>query len=257
MPIEITLSPGTLFGFLLVLARVSGALAFVPIPGLSAAPGPAKIALAFACTLCLANRGPLVAATALGTSGLIVWAVAEAAIGLVIGVAVAVVLETFVFAAQVLSLPAGYGYAATVDPNTQADAGILLVLAQLVAGLLFFSLGLDREIFKLFALSLDRIPPGEYVFGLGSARALIHLASILFTVGVRLALPVVALLAMVDVALALLGRLNSQLQLLSLAFPLKMLAALLMLVWLAALYPRILGECAGQAFGGVRRVLGL
>ena len=62
---------------------------------------------------------------------------------------------------------------------------------------------------------------------------------------------------MVDVALALLGRLNAQLQLLSLAFPAKMLAALVMLVWLAVLYPRILLEYAGQAFAAGRRVLGL
>jgi flagellar biosynthetic protein FliR len=257
MPGEMTISAGTLFAFLLVMARVSGALAFVPLPGISAAPGPAKIALVLACTLCLASRWPLVDASAVTMSGLTVWAMSEAVVGLAIGVAVAVVLETFVFAAQVLGLPAGYGYASTVDPNTQADAGVLLVLAQLVAGLLFLSLGLDREIFKLFALSLDRIPPGVYVFGPASARTLISLVSILFSVGVRIALPVVALLAMVDVALALLGRLNAQLQLLALAFPLKMLAALLMMVWLAALHPRILAESAAQAFAGARRVVGL
>ena len=48
----------------------------------------------------------------------------------------------------------------------------------------------------------------------------------------RLALPVVALLMLVDLALALLGRLNAQLQLLTLAFPAKMLAALLLLAWM-------------------------
>ena len=62
---------------------------------------------------------------------------------------------------------------------------------------------------------------------------------------------------LVDVALGLLGRLNSQLHLLSLAFPAKMLAALIMLVWLAALYPRMLLEYAGQAFATGARVLGL
>ena len=62
---------------------------------------------------------------------------------------------------------------------------------------------------------------------------MIHLGSNLFSVGVRLALPVVALLVMVDVALALMGRLNAQLQLLSLAFPAKMLVALLVLAWTA------------------------
>jgi len=257
MPIELSISTGTLFAFLLVLARVSGALAFVPLPGFSAAPGPAKVALSSAFTFCLAGRWPRVDASSVTASRLIGWAVAEAAIGLAVGVAVAVVLESFTFAAQVLGLPAGYGYASTVDPNTQADSGILLVLAQLIAGLLFLSLGLDREVLRLFAFSLDRIPPGTYLFGRASAGLLVRLASLIFSVGVRLALPVVALLAMVDIALALLGRLNSQLQLLSLAFPLKMLAALVMLTWLASLFPRILAECAGQALAAAHRVLGL
>jgi len=257
MPVELTLSAGTPIAFLLVLARVSGALTFVPLPGIGSAPSPVRVALALGFTLALASRWPAVDASAITPFRLAGWAAAEAAIGIAIGVAVAVVLEAFSFAAQVLSLPAGYGYASTVDPNTQADSGILLVLAQLVAGMLFFALGLDREVLKLFAQSLDRIPTGAYVFGPGSAQTMVWLASTLFSVGVRIALPVIALMAMVDVALALVGRLNAQLQLLSLAFPAKMMAALVMLVWLAALYPRILREYAGQAFAVGRRVLGL
>jgi len=257
MPIEVTLSAATPIAFLLVMARVSGALIFVPLPGISSAPGPARIVLSLAFTLALASRWPAVDPSAVTLARLAGWAAAEAAIGIAIGVAISIVLEAFSFAAQLLSLPAGYGYASTVDPNTQADSGILLVLAQLVAGMLFFALGLDREILKLFALSLDRIPAGAYMFGPASAQALVRLSATLFSVGVRLALPVVALLVMVDVALALLGRLNAQLQLLSLAFPAKMLAALVMLAWLVELYPRILLEYAGQAFAVGRRVVGL
>jgi flagellar biosynthetic protein FliR len=257
MSTELTLSTGTLFAFLLVLARVSGALTFVPLPGLSSVPGPGRLFLALGFTFCLTSRWPVVDVSAMTPFRLLAWAAAEAVIGLAIGVAVAVSLEAFTFAAQVLGLPAGYGYASTVDPNTQADSGILLVLAQLAAGLLFFALGLDREVLKLFAQTLDRIPAGAYIFGPNAARALVRLASILFTAGVRLALPIVALLAMVDVALALLGRLNAQLQLLSLAFPVKMLVALAILAWLLALHPRILMEVFGQAMAGARRVLGL
>jgi flagellar biosynthetic protein FliR len=83
------------------------------------------------------------------------------------------------------------------------------------------------------------------------------LGSLLFSTGVRLALPIVALLVMVDVALALLGRLNSQLQLLSLAFPAKMLTALLVLSWLAALFPRILRELSSHAWTTAHQVLGI
>lgn len=257
MPTEWTIPAGTLLAFLLVLARVAGALTFVPLPGLPGAPASAKVLLALGLTVCLASRWPAVNASGATPAHLAASIGAEAAIGIAVGVAVSVILEAFTFAAQVLGLPAGYGYASTVDPTTQADSGILLVLAQLMAGLLFFALGLDREVLKLFARTLDRIPAGAYVFGPNSADSLIHTASALFSVGVRLALPIVALLAMVDVALALLGRLNAQLQLLSLAFPLKMLAALLMLAWICALHPRIMRECAVQALAGAGKVLGL
>jgi flagellar biosynthetic protein FliR len=169
---------------------------------------------------------------------------------------VAIVLEAFALAAQILGLQAGYAYASTIDPNTEADSGILLVLAQLVAGMLFFALGLDRELLRLFAQSLDKVPVGAYVFGRSTAEPLIRLGASLFAVGVRLALPVVALLVMVDVALALLGRVNQQLQLLHLAFPAKMLTALMVWSWVAVLFPRILLAFSGQAWATARRMLG-
>jgi flagellar biosynthetic protein FliR len=256
MPASLTLSVGALYAFLLVLARVGGALAFVPLPGIKGVPQPARVALVLGFTLALSARWPAVDAAAVTGMKMAGWAAAEAAVGIAIGVAVAIVLEAFTLAAQVLGLQAGYAYASTVDPNTQADSGILLVFAQLAAGMLFFALGLDREILRLFAESLDVAPPGAYMFGPSTAQVMIRLGASLFSVGVRLALPVVALLAMVDVALALLGRLNQQLQLLHLAFPAKMLTALVVLSWVAVLFPRILLQFSGQAWVAARRMLG-
>ena len=257
MPADLTLSAGTLYAFLLVLVRVGGALTFVPLPGIKAAPEPVRVALALGMTLALFGQWPRVDAAVITPALLAGWVLAEAAVGIAIGVAVAVVLEAFMLAAQVLGLQAGYAYASTIDPNTEADSGVLLVFAQLMAGLLFFAVGLDREVLRLFARSLEKVPPGAWIFGPASAERLIRLAANLFSVGVRLALPVVALLIMVDVALALLGRLNAQLQLLTLAFPVKMLAALLLLSWMAAIFPRLLRELAGYAWPAAYRMLGL
>jgi len=239
-----------------VLARVAGALVFVPLPGIKGGPQPARVALAFGMTLALYGRWPAVNAEAVTGMRMAGWAAAEASVGIAIGVSVAIALEAFALAAQVLGLQAGYAYASTIDPNTEADSGILLVLAQLFAGMLFFSLGLDREILRLFAQSLDTVPAGTYVLGRPAAEIVTRLGASLFAVGVRLAMPVVALLVMVDVALALMGRLNQQLQLLHLAFPAKMLTALLVLSWIAVLFPRILWQFSGQAWAAARRMLG-
>jgi flagellar biosynthetic protein FliR len=257
MPASLNLSIGTLYAFLLVLARVGGALVFVPLPGVKAAAEPARIALALGFTLALFGRWPVVEVSSVTVGMLAGWALAEAALGIAIGISVAIVLEAFTLAAQVLGLQAGYAYASTIDPNTEADSGVLLVFAQLMSGMLFFAVGLDRELLRLFAQSLEKVPVGTYVFGRQAAESMIRLGAVLFSTGVRLALPVVALLVMVDVALALLGRLNSQLQLLSLAFPAKMLTALLVLSWVAALFPRILRELGGQAWTTAYKVLGI
>jgi flagellar biosynthetic protein FliR len=253
---DLTFSAGTLYAFLLVLARVSGALVFVPLPGIRSAAEPARAALVLAFTFALAGRWPVVDAS--GASGmLLVWIAAEAAVGIAIGVSLSIALECFALAAQVLGTQAGYAYASTIDPNSEADSGVLQVIAQLLAGLLFFALGLDRELLRLFARSLDKLPPGTFPATLASAESIVGLGGMLFGFGVRLALPVVALLLLVDVALALLGRLNQQLQLLSLAFPLKMLLALLVLAWTVAAYPRILFEFTGRAMGVAAKALGI
>jgi flagellar biosynthesis protein FliR len=257
MPDNVTLSVGALYGFMLVLARVSGALIFVPLPGLKGAPEPVRVALALGFTLALYGQWPVVATDNVTVAVLAGWALSEAAVGLAIGVSVAIALEAFSLAAQVLGLQAGYAYASTIDPNSEADSGILLVFAQLMSGMLFFAMGLDREILRLFALSLEKVPAGAYAFSRATAEPLIRLGATLFSVGVRLALPVVALLVMVDVALALLGRINSQLQLLSLSFPAKMLTTLILLSWMAGMFPRILGEISGQAWMAAYRMLGI
>lgn len=256
MPTDLTLALGTLYGFVLVLARVSGALAFVPLPGINNAPLPARVMLAAGVSVALASRWPVIDTGSLSPARLAGWAVAEAATGVAIGVAAAIVLEAFILAAQILGLQAGYAYASTIDPNTQADSGVLLVFAQLAASLLFFTAGLDREVFRLFAWSLEKVPPGMYGLGPAAAPALIHLGAALFSVGLRLALPVVALLVMVDVALALVGRVNAQLQLLSLAFPVKMALTLVVFGWGTVLFPRILRELSAQAWAAARHLLG-
>ncbi|MGA1997702.1 MAG: flagellar biosynthetic protein FliR [Bryobacteraceae bacterium] len=257
MPTRVVLPVGVLSGFLLVLARVAGALALVPLPGFASAAGTARAGLAVALTLALHSRWPKTEIDLSSPAALAAAVVMETAVGVALGVTAAIVLEAFTFAAQVLGQPAGFGYASTVDPTTQADSGVLLVVAQLFGGLSFFALGFDRQVLRLLAESLERIPDPAREFSRASAGILVDMVGSLLSVGVRLALPVVAVLVLVDVALALLGRLNSQVHMMPLSFPIKMLAALLVLVCVVPLFPRVLSEWGGQMWNAVQRVLGL
>jgi flagellar biosynthetic protein FliR len=251
---ELALSTAVLLGFLVTLARVAGVFVFVPIPGLRSGFELARVVLSVSITVALFPYWPRVD-VGLSAGLLAVWMASEAALGIGIGLAVAFAVEAINVAAQVMGLQAGYAYAQTIDPATQADAGVLVVFAQLAAGLIFFATGMDRDVIRVFAGSLISVPAGTFAISRGAAEPLLAAAGIMFSTGVRLALPVVAVLVMVDISLALLGRINAQLQLLSIAFPIKMLLALTIFGWILLLLPGIMRHTMGATFSAARGLL--
>lgn len=248
MPNELTFSLSTLYSFLLVLARVSAALIFVPIPGAKNTPDAPKIILSVCLTLALLPSWPAPPDSNPGIGLLTAWILSEAAFGLTVGLAVTFLAESFVLAAQILGLQAGYSYASTIDPTNQTDSGVLQVMIQLMTGFLFFAFGLDRQIIRIFAHSLQVYPPGAFHINQPVVVAIQRLGATMFSTALRLAMPIIALLMLFDLSLALLGRINAQLQLLSLAFPVKMLGALAALAGMATLLPAVFEKTARQTF---------
>jgi flagellar biosynthetic protein FliR len=211
------------------------------------------VLLAVAVTFAVSSRWPVLVVPDVGA--LCVALTGEAVLGVLAGVTVGLITEGLLLGAQVLSLPAGYAYASTFDPNTNADSGILVVFAQLAGGILFFAAGLDRQVLRAFALSLETCPPGSFLATAPMVQELIRLSSSVFALAVRLALPIVGLLLIVDLAMGVLGRLNPHIQIITLAFPVKMLLSLLLLGALLTIMPRVYDHHAQQMLEGLARFL--
>ena len=105
------------------------------------------------------------------------------------------------------------------------------------------------------ATSLEIAPPGSFVLSRSAATQLLSAGGLMFSTGVRLALPVIAVLAMVDISLALLGRVNAQLQLLTIAFPVKMLLALTIFSWILVLLPAVMRSDSNLMFSAARDLM--
>ena len=244
-----------LYAFLLVLARVAGVFVFLPLPGAKNSPVAARLVLSVAVTISLWPLWPVVPAGDYQVGRTVVWLLSEAAFGIGMGVAVAIVSDSLLLAAQIFGLQAGYSYASTIDPATEADSGVLLVVAQFGAWLLLLAFGVDRYVIRVFAKSLEVYPAGAFQVSRGAAEAIAQLGTVMFSTALRLALPVVALLVLVDLAFALLGRINAQLQLLTLVFPVKMMAALALFAVLTAALPRLYQGALTEMTSAVARLL--
>jgi flagellar biosynthetic protein FliR len=245
----------TLWAFLLVLARVSGMVAFLPLPAFRALPVTVRVVLSLVITLALFPAWPPLPAAVPGLATLTLWAVAEAGFGLLAGLAVAFLVEGMQMGMQIVGLQAGYGYASMVDPSSEADSSVLQVVMMLASGLLLFATGVDRELIRILALSLESHPAGSWALAATHLDGVVRLSGTMLTMGLRLALPVTALLLLIDVALALLGRMQQQLQLLTLAFPVKMLAALALLAVMAPMISRLFAVFAERTLSFLRLAL--
>jgi flagellar biosynthetic protein FliR len=220
----------TLIGSLFTLARVSGVFALLPLASFRTAPDQAKVLLSLGFTAMLSPQWKLQTSISdESISRIVAGLAAELGLGLAIGLTVTIVLEVFQAAAQIVSLQAGFGFASTIDPTSGADSTVLITVAQLTAGLLFFTAGGDRMLIRVLSDSFQFCPPESFAIRGGWGDAMIRFSSTIFNAGLRLAAPVVALLLLADASLAVLGRIQSRLHLVSLTMPVKLCATMLLL----------------------------
>jgi flagellar biosynthetic protein FliR len=102
--------------------------------------------------------------------------------------------------------------------------------------------GLDRVLLASMVRSLQVIPLGSFPLSriAASAQVLVPLLSGSFFAALELAAPVLAATILVEISVALLGKLSPQLPVISLTVPLKTLTGFAMLIGSLALWPRFI-----------------
>lgn len=257
MPSDPTRLISLLFTFMLVSVRVAGTFYFIPIPGSGQMSKQAKLLMVAAITFSLYSTWPVADASQPTLSRIVLGLGAEAALGLCVGLVVMLAAECVAFFFHAVGMQAGYTFASTVDPTSKADVTVLESIGSLAAGFLFFTLGLHLEVIRALGASLTAYPPGTWTPTPGLIEPVLRLVQEMFSTGLRLAMPITAALLMIDVSLALIGRVNGQLQLLHLVLPAKMLASLALLSWLLVLLPSTYGDLASHILAEIHRMIGV
>ncbi len=106
--------------------------------------------------------------------------------------------------------------------------------------LVLITAGLDRILLASMVRSFRVVPLGAYAFAPPAALAIVRAAGGIFLAALELAAPVLAATLLVEVAVALLGKLSPQLPVMSLTVPLKTLTGFVILTGSLALWPRFI-----------------
>jgi flagellar biosynthetic protein FliR len=227
-----------LSALVLALVRVGGIVVFAPFFSSSALPVRAKAVFVGAVAGLLA---PLVAALPhsrpeISCSTLL----GEVAVGLVYGLALAMLNELMLFAGHILGLQFSFSMVNLLDPTSSIQTPLMGDLLQLMGTLVLLAAGLDRILLASMFRSFRAVPLGSYAMAPVTAQAIVRAAGSTFLAAVELAAPVLAATMLIEVAIALMGKLSPQLPVMSLTVPVKTLTGFGILVGSLALWPRFI-----------------
>jgi len=222
----------------LTLVRVSGMVAFAPFFSSTALPLRTKAVFVGAVAFLLA---PLVAAlpnarVTLGFSSLL----GELAVGLVYGLCLTLLNEMMIFAGQVIGLQFSYSLVNLLDPNSAIQTPLLGDLFQLMGTLVVITAGLDRILLASMVRSFHAAPLGSFALAPASALEIVRAAGGIFLAAIELAAPVLAATMLVEISVALLGKLSPQLPVMMMTVPMKTLTGFAILIGSLAVWPRFI-----------------
>ncbi len=220
----------------LALVRISGMVAFAPFFSSTALPMRAKAVFVGAAAFLLA---PLVATLPNAHSELSLTSIlGEVAAGLVYGLTLALLNEMLLFAGQIAGVQFSFSMVNLLDPTSSIQTPLMGDLFQLMGTLVLLGAGLDRILLASMVRSFHVVPLGAYALAPVTALAIVRAAGGIFVAAVELAAPVLAATMLVEIAVALMGKLSPQLPVMSLTVPLKTLTGFAILTGSLALWPR-------------------
>lgn len=189
----------------------------------------------------------------LSVGGLVV-AIQQALIGIGMGFVLTLVFSAINQAGEAIALSMGLGFASAVDPVGGVQVPMISQYLSILATLIFLAMNGHLVLFELLLKSFETFPIGSggpdsddfwHVAGFGSQ---------MFAGAVLIALPAVAALLLVNLAMGVVTRAAPQLNIFAVGFPITILAGfLIILLTLPSLTARI-GEFVLSALPLIERI---
>ncbi len=241
--------------FIFPMARILGLLATAPFFNNAALPRRMRLVTGLVIAMALVPALPPMPTIPAGSwLGLAVLA-QQMLIGLVMGFALRIALSAVDIAGELIGLQMGLSFAVFYDPQNATQTPVVSEFLGLLTTLIFLAmnghllaLSLLAESFSVWPVSLTPLPAAGF-------GRLVTAASMIFVIGVLLALPLVAALLVANIAMGVLARVAPQLNLFAVGFPVTMLAGFTVLALSLPYFGAAMETVFSQGFRLMRLVL--
>ncbi len=208
---------GLIGSLLWAMGRVGGLCLVAPVFGDSVLPQRFRLAIMLMLTVVLAPLAPTTIdpMTAEGVTTMVAQLLMGASIGFVLKLA----FEAVSLGGQLVGQSMSLGFAETVDPRGGGSSPVLSQFYLLMVMLLFLAMNGHLRLISLLADSFHILPPGQAVIDPKGLYAVVAFATHLFGGAVRVALPAMTSLLMVNIGFAAISRAAPSMNLFAVGFP--------------------------------------
>ena len=225
MTIDIQLTPiiEQLGLYIWPFVRIGAFLMVMPVVGGSFVPVKVRLLLAIALTGVIAPVIPTASTPEVLSAAGLVTMIQEIAIGVSLGFLVQLVFDAIALGGQVIGMSMGLGFAVFLDKARGVNIPVLGQLCLMLGMLVFLSMDGHLALIQLLAKSFHAWPLAESRFTTAVLSELLAWTSQLFVFAMKIALPAVTAILVVNLAFGTMSRAAPTLNLFAVGFPVAML----------------------------------
>lgn len=219
--------------FALTLSRMSGIFIFAPVLGGPVIPPPIKALLVIGLTAVIFPSVALVSPPPPGSIDLIMLApmmLGETLIGLAIGLVVAIPVMSVQMGGLIIGQQMGLGLGTVYNPAIDSDGDILGQVLFFFALAVFMSIGGLELLHSATVETFAYVPMGGFSMERAPLELLTGVVASGYELAVRVAAPALAIIMLETISTGVLMKTVPQLNVLTFGFPIKIVAAMLVLI---------------------------
>lgn len=204
------------------MARVLGLIMAAPVIGHGSVPARIKIGLGVFITLIIAPTLPPLPEIQVASPGGIFILIMQVLVGVAMGLVMRLAFSAVEMAGEIIGLQMGLGFASFYDPQSASNVNTLASFLGLLAALAFLAINGHLLLLGALTESFTVLPVSPQALPGSGMLAVANAGSIIFNYGVLIALPLIAMLLMTNLALAILTRSAPQLNIFAIGFPITL-----------------------------------
>lgn len=245
-------SPREVIFFMLVLSRVAGIFAALPVFGGRRLPLRIKAVTVLMITLvCFPTLSVSVPQVPTDVFSLALLALSELMIGLTLAFITQIIFSAVEFSGQIIGMQMGLTISSIIDPSQGTQTQIMSVIQTLFATLMFLSLNIHHLFIRAIIDSFKVIPLGGWHLNGELVNFLVQRTADIFIIGIRLAAPVMVALLLTTVALGIMARAFPQMNVFMISMPLNIGLGLIILGMTLTIFFHVLEVSFGHLKGQI------